>query len=258
MNNLYNSANNYSETDYSDDSDDLDTIILISATEYQFKVELSLENLLIPTNIDSNYISEIIRVLIFSKCVDILDILKDDMFISTQVVEKLKKEIETNDFLNKFLHDSNHEENISSLEFEKKLIQNEKISKSCVPLKKLNIIMDGSNVATVEISQNPRQLVFSPRRIELTMKALKNIALSIDLELNFIVVLPAHRKYEETIHRIKTINFDLLKNMMNEDFILFTPSQQYDDSYILELAKKSNGLIITNDKFSKFFNNFKF
>ena len=41
----------------------------------------------------------------------------------------------------------------------------------------------------------------------------------------------------------------LLRKLRDEDFLISTPSQDYDDSYCIQYAKKMNAYMVTNDKF---------
>ena len=41
----------------------------------------------------------------------------------------------------------------------------------------------------------------------------------------------------------------LLHKLLANDYLVKTPSQDYDDSYCIQYAKKLNAFIITNDKF---------
>ena len=41
----------------------------------------------------------------------------------------------------------------------------------------------------------------------------------------------------------------LLHKMMENDLLVSTPSQDYDDAYCINYAKKFNAFMVTNDKF---------
>jgi hypothetical protein len=41
----------------------------------------------------------------------------------------------------------------------------------------------------------------------------------------------------------------LLNKLMDRDFLVKTPSQDYDDSYCIQYARKFNAFMVTNDKF---------
>lgn len=41
----------------------------------------------------------------------------------------------------------------------------------------------------------------------------------------------------------------LLHHLLENDFLIKTPSQDYDDSYCIQYAKKFNAFMVTNDKF---------
>jgi hypothetical protein len=41
----------------------------------------------------------------------------------------------------------------------------------------------------------------------------------------------------------------LMTKLHKEGFLISTPSQDYDDSYCIQYAKKFNAFIVTNDKF---------
>lgn len=42
---------------------------------------------------------------------------------------------------------------------------------------------------------------------------------------------------------------NLMNKLLLKGFLIKTPSQDYDDSYCIQYAKKSNAFIVTNDKF---------
>ena len=44
-------------------------------------------------------------------------------------------------------------------------------------------------------------------------------------------------------------DIQLLHRMMEQDLLVNTPSQDYDDSYCINYAKKFNAFMVTNDKF---------
>jgi hypothetical protein len=44
-------------------------------------------------------------------------------------------------------------------------------------------------------------------------------------------------------------NVSLLLKMADKGFLIGTPSQDYDDSYCIQYAKKEGGHIMSNDKF---------
>jgi len=263
INNNNNNNNNASALVLAESEYDLDTIISMSEIEYENKVELNLKEILIETNIDLLLIDEIIRILMFAKNVNVLDIIKSDITISNVDLEKIKHEIKTNQFLDKYFREQAEinsmvqeplmSNQLRQSEIKSVLIEDEHVVPINRPLKQkeLNVIIDGSNVATIEIQLSPQIKIFSPRRIELVVDALKKIAKNINLNLVIIVILPAHRKFEDTTHRIKTIDYQILRKLIEMDIVLFTPSRHHDDPYILEMAKDCNGLILANDKFSK-------
>lgn len=41
----------------------------------------------------------------------------------------------------------------------------------------------------------------------------------------------------------------LLNKLMDHDFLIKTPAQDYDDSYCIQYARKVNAFMVTNDKF---------
>ena len=41
----------------------------------------------------------------------------------------------------------------------------------------------------------------------------------------------------------------LMSKIHKDGFLISTPSQDYDDSYCIQYAKKMNAFIVTNDKF---------
>lgn len=41
----------------------------------------------------------------------------------------------------------------------------------------------------------------------------------------------------------------MLNKLLQMDLLVKTPSQDYDDSYCIQYAKKLNAFIVTNDKF---------
>jgi hypothetical protein len=44
-------------------------------------------------------------------------------------------------------------------------------------------------------------------------------------------------------------NVGLLNNLAAKGFVIKTPPQDYDDSYSIQYAKRTNGYLVTNDKF---------
>eukprot|EP00004_Rigifila_ramosa_P016949 TRINITY_DN4072_c0_g1_i1.p1 TRINITY_DN4072_c0_g1~~TRINITY_DN4072_c0_g1_i1.p1 ORF type:complete len:138 (+),score=28.07 TRINITY_DN4072_c0_g1_i1:133-546(+) len=47
----------------------------------------------------------------------------------------------------------------------------------------------------------------------------------------------------------KVDDMKLLQSLVDQELLVLTPSQDYDDSYSIEYARKHNGMIISNDIF---------
>jgi hypothetical protein len=52
-------------------------------------------------------------------------------------------------------------------------------------------------------------------------------------------------------------NVSLLNNLATKGYIIKTPPQDYDDSYSTQYAKRTNGYIVTNDKFRDYLHKVK-
>ena len=80
------------------------------------------------------------------------------------------------------------------------------------------------------------------------MDKLKATGDKLGVDLKVRIVLPAFRKYPEgTNGRPPTLDFEILTALL--EITVFTPPRQYDDIFIVNLAKESNALILSNDKY---------
>lgn len=66
------------------------------------------------------------------------------------------------------------------------------------------------------------------------------------------MIIPNKRKNPNCRDVNPTVNFEALDQLEKDDYLLYVPSDQYDDEYILNFAMQSNGLILSGDRFKDF------
>jgi len=64
------------------------------------------------------------------------------------------------------------------------------------------------------------------------------------------VILPRSRKDGREKYPIK--NPEILEELYNNNYIMYTPPKSHDDGYVLEMAKEKDALIISNDYYREF------
>lgn len=150
----------------------------------------------------------------------------------------------------------------------RKLIPRPETTFQKTPLHKLGerrlVIIDGANVGT-EYGE-----VLDSRNIKFHAKALRIVSEYFEKLGNDVTIfLPPVRRYPDARHKYKTADFAELKKLENEGKINYTPANRrpnavgtetgnenrnfdityYDDEFMIDLAKDSNGVILSLDHF---------
>lgn len=117
-----------------------------------------------------------------------------------------------------------------------------------VQMKKLRpIVIDGSNIA---MSHGKPRKVFSCRGIELAINFFHNCG-----HHDIAAFVPQHRRSKSWSNKITDQH--LLEALGDKQLIVFTPSRKinkkfvssYDDRFIVDLATRNGGVIVSNDNY---------
>ena len=110
---------------------------------------------------------------------------------------------------------------------------------------KLNIIFN-ININTYSYGKN---VAFMSKGIMIAITKIQQLNTKYpNIHLKPKVILPEYRAYKYVdSKRVTTTNYEILVEY--KDLITYTPTNQYDDPFILNIAMEINGLILSNDRF---------
>ncbi len=101
------------------------------------------------------------------------------------------------------------------------------------------IIIDGSNVARTHGNRSE----FSSRGIKFAVDHFLKLG-----HTNVVAMVPQYRR-RALNHKYPTLEHELLDEMENNNNLVYTPSEAYDDRFIIKAAVHHNALIVSNDKY---------
>lgn len=116
-----------------------------------------------------------------------------------------------------------------------------------------SIVIDGSNVACSHSGKKGKK-TFSCRGLKLAVDYFQSRG-----HEDIKIILPAHREYEQCKNHIPTVDYEVLKELNRKGFVDFCPSRanynpnssgsHYDDLFMLALAERNNGVVVSNDHY---------
>ena len=96
------------------------------------------------------------------------------------------------------------------------------------------LILDGCNIV------HKKKEIIDPQRLNVITDYLQTIP---NAEI-VIFMTPSKKKKLEDLNQFESIK--------RKDLLYITPASQHDDWLMIELAKKKNGIILSNDKFQEY------